>query len=328
MKYLIIFLKGILLGFVSLAIPGLSASTIALEVGVYYLLINSISNIFKDFKKSISFLGALIGGYAVGSFAGAISIDLIYDHYPVVITLLILGFILGGIPYMAKELKSGLKKPSCWISLACVVAFLLIFSFLITEGKNITFENMQILDYILLFIVGFITASTLVVPGIDFAVLMIAMGYYYPFISLIANIFHFEQIIHTLIIFGIYLAGYFIGCFVFSIVIKKIMVRFQTQTKFASFGFVLVAPVIVIKKNIIDNPTFHYNATQLIVGGALAVAGFLALYFLPKPADDISMMMEQQPKQSKGSDLVMTEETGEELAVPSDEEKEEHQEVQ
>lgn len=318
MKYLTIFLKGILLGFVSLAIPGLSASTIALEVGVYYLLINSISSIFKDFKKSIAFLGTLIGGYAVGCFGGAISIDLIYDHYPVVMTLMILGFILGGIPYMAKELKSGLKKVSCWISLAVVVTFLIIFSFLITEGKNITFDNMEIIDYILLFIVGFITASTLVVPGVDFAVLMIALGYYYPFVGLVANIFHFEHIIHTLIIFGIYLAGYFIGCFIFSILIKKIMIRFQTQTKFASFGFVLVAPIIVIKKNIIDNPTFHYTTTQLIVGSALAVVGFLALYFLPKPAEDISMMMENGKQENASKDLVVIEETSEELVIENE----------
>ncbi len=294
MKYLTIFLKGILLGFVSLAIPGLSASTIALEVGVYYLLINSISNIFKDFKKSIVFISTLIAGYAVGSFAGALSIDLVYKNYPVVMTLMILGFILGGIPYMAKELKDGLKKVSCWISLAVVVVFLILFSFLITEGKNITFENMKIIDYVLLFIVGFISASTLVVPGVDFAVLMLALGYYSPFIDLIANIFNFDQIIHTLIIFGFYLAGYFIGCFVFSVLIKKMVRKFSLQTKFASFGFVLVAPAIVIKKNMIDNPSFYTTPLQIVVGCILAVVGFLGLFFLPKPANDLSDILAEQ----------------------------------
>ncbi|MDE5867416.1 MAG: DUF368 domain-containing protein [Anaeroplasmataceae bacterium] len=304
MKYLVIFLKGILLGFVSLAIPGLSASTIALEVGVYYLLINSISNIFKDFKKSITFLGALIAGYVVGCAIGAISIDVIYEYYPMVMTLLILGFILGGIPYMAKELKTGLKKPSCWISMAVVVVILLIFSFVVTEGKNISFNDMDIFDYVLLVIVGFITASTLVVPGVDFAVLMIALGYYYPFIGLISNIFHWEQVIHTLMIFGFYLAGYLVGCFIFAVVIKKMVVRFQTQTKFASFGFVLVAPVIVIKKNIFDNPEFFYTTPQIIVGSILAVIGFLALFFLPKPKEDLSLLLEGESKESEENVIV------------------------
>ena len=51
LKKLIIYLEGILLGFVSLAIPGLSASTIALEIDIYYDMIDAISNIFKKFKR-------------------------------------------------------------------------------------------------------------------------------------------------------------------------------------------------------------------------------------------------------------------------------------
>lgn len=52
MKRFITFCKGLILGFVGLAVPGLSASTIALEINVYYDLIDSISNIFKKFKKA------------------------------------------------------------------------------------------------------------------------------------------------------------------------------------------------------------------------------------------------------------------------------------
>ena len=50
MKYLIIALKGILLGIASVAIPGLSASTVAIMVGTYAIMIESISGILKDFK--------------------------------------------------------------------------------------------------------------------------------------------------------------------------------------------------------------------------------------------------------------------------------------
>ncbi len=292
-KYLLLFLKGILLGFVSLAIPGLSASTIALEVGIYYMLISSISNIFKDFKKSIRFLAILISGFLVGSFAGAISISSLYELYPLVITLLIIGFVLGGIPYMAKSLRGGVKKVSCWISLAVVMVLLLLFSFGLTEGKNISFENMEIIDYIILFFVGVITASTLVIPGVDFAVLMLAMGYYAPFIDLIANIFDFSQIIHTLIILGFYLAGYLIGCFLFAKLIKMIMKKFDIQTKFASFAFVAVAPAIIIKKNILDNPNFTYTTTQIVVGCILAIVVFLFLFFLPKPKEDLQEFIDE-----------------------------------
>ena len=56
MKKIIVYIKGIILGFVGLAVPGLSAATVALEVGIYQPMIEAISNIFKKFKSSIIFL--------------------------------------------------------------------------------------------------------------------------------------------------------------------------------------------------------------------------------------------------------------------------------
>ena len=79
MKYFGLLIKGILIGFISIAIPGLSASTIAIILGVYYSMINSISSIFKDFKKSVVFLAILILGYAIGSLGGAFMISTVYE---------------------------------------------------------------------------------------------------------------------------------------------------------------------------------------------------------------------------------------------------------
>lgn len=77
-----IFLKGILIGFVSLAIPGLGASTIAIILGIYYQMISSISSIFKDFKKNALFLIVLILGYCVGGLIGSLIVDTAYNLYP------------------------------------------------------------------------------------------------------------------------------------------------------------------------------------------------------------------------------------------------------
>ena len=70
MKHLIVYIKGILLGFVSLAIPGLSASTVALIVNIYYDMINSISDIFKAPKKSIKFLIFFARSYKASTVSG------------------------------------------------------------------------------------------------------------------------------------------------------------------------------------------------------------------------------------------------------------------
>ena len=280
MKKLSVFLKGILLGFVGLAIPGLSASTIAIEVGIYYALISSLSELFKDFKKNALFLLILVIGYFTGGFIGAFTISFLYVKYPLIIILCVIGFVLGGIGPMTLELKDGLKRPSCWLTMIVVMLLLIGFSFFLTEGKPITFDDMKIYDYIILFIIGIITSSTLVVPGVDFAILLLSLGYYYALVSIIADIFSLSHILHNLIILGVYLLGYGIGAFLFSKLIHKTIDRFMIQTKYANFAFVIIAPVIVIKKGIVDNPNFVYNNIEAVVGSALFVVSFIIMLLI------------------------------------------------
>ena len=280
MKRLITFIKGIILGFVGLAVPGLSASTIALEIGVYQHIIGAISNLFSKFRQSIGFLTLIVLGYFTGGFIGAVAVESIYKFAPLVMILLVIGLIIGGMPHMARSLKSGAKKASDWIVLAVTVVLLLAFSFFVTGGKEVSFDEMHVWDYIILFFVGIITSTTLVVPGVDFAVLLLALGYYNAFTALISNIFDFSVIGHTLLILGIYLIGYGIGSFIFAKLIKKIIDRFKDQTTYASFGFVLVAPFVVVKKGIFDNPDFSYTTFDIIFGSILFIAALLIMIYI------------------------------------------------
>ena len=280
MKRFITFLKGVVLGFVGLAVPGLSASTIALEINVYYDMIDSISNIFKKFKKSVLFLLFLMLGYFVGGFIGSVAMNTIYITYPIIMLLLVMGMVIGGIPNMAKDLKHGVKKPSCWIVLVLLSCLLIAFSFFLTAGKEITFDDMVLADYITLFFVGVFTSATLVVPGVDFAVLLISIGYYSAFTSTIANIFNLSTLAHTSIVLGIYLIGYGLGSFMLSKLIKVIINKYDDQTKYASFAFVLVAPAIIIRKGIFDNPNFYYTPAQLTIGILLGVFSMVSMIVL------------------------------------------------
>lgn len=280
MKKLITFIKGIILGFVGLAVPGLSASTIALEIGVYQHIISAISNLFSKFRQCALFLLLIVLGYFTGGFIGAVAVESIYKTAPLVMILLVIGLIIGGMPHMAKSLKPGVRKASDWIVLVVTVVALLAFSFFVTGGKEVSFDDMHVWDYIILFFVGIITSTTLVVPGVDFAVLLIALGYYNAITSLISNIFDFSMIGHTALILGIYLIGYGIGSFIFAKLIKKLITRFRDQTTYATFGFVLVAPFVVIKKGIFDNPDFSYTTFDIIFGSILFVASILIMIYI------------------------------------------------
>ncbi len=293
MKQFITFLKGILLGFVGLAIPGLSASTIALEVNVYHPMIDAISNLFNKFRRSALFLIFLMLGYFTGGFLGSYLIDTIYSIYPLVIITAILGFIFGGMPKMACDLKPGLKKISCWITIVSVLLLLLSFSFFVIKTEQVSFDNMNVFDLIILFFIGVFTSSTLVIPGVDFAVLLLSLGYYNALIGLIAHIFDFSNILHNLIVLGTYLVGYGIGAFLLSKLIKMLVKKYNNECNFASFAFFLVAPFVVIKKCVIDNPNFSYSNGQLIVGIILGVICFVLMFVLTRRIEKKEIVVEQ-----------------------------------
>lgn len=284
-----VLLKGILIGFASLAIPGLGASTIAIILGIYYQMIDSISSIFKDFKKSIVFLLFLLIGYAIGAIIGSIIIDTAYQEYPFPLIMLVLGFIIGSIPKMVKDTKESLKKKSGWVTLFITLLIIILYSAFITNGKEITFDNMEVADYIILGIVGLITSTTLVVPGVDFAVVLLSLGYYYAFIGLLADVVSLNNLSYNLPILFTYLVGYGVGSFILSKFIKKVIDKHEESVKVISLAFVLIAPFIVIEKNVIDNTNFYLNKVQMLVGVILFLVSFLIIlmiYRLTDPDDE------------------------------------------
>lgn len=282
MKYLIIALKGILLGIASVAIPGLSASTVAILVGTYAIMIESISGILKDFKKYFPFLGSLILGFFIGAILGSISVNIIYVLFPLPIILIIIGSIIGSIPSSLVTLIPKAKKLSNWLTFVVVIALIVVYSFCIKEGNAIEVHDLSVGDYIHWFVIGIITSTTLVIPGIDFAVVFLALGYYYIFTNLIYELVTFKNVLINLSILGTYLIGYGIGSFLLSKIIKYLMNKYADEFQFASFAFVIVAPIIIVKTCIMDNPNFHYSTLELIIGTILGLLSFVVIYLLTR----------------------------------------------
>ena len=274
------YLKGILLGFIGLAIPGLSASTIAIEVGIYYELIDKISGIIKRFRSCILFVVMIALGYFTGGLLGAFSVKLLYEYYPLIAVLLICGFILGGIPKMAKDLKEGLKKVSCYIVFFVIVLALFLFSFYSHDTIQVSLNDLKAIDVVVLFLVGIVTSTTLIIPGVDFAVLLLALGYYEALIYAITDLVMLENVLSNILILGVYLLGYGIGSFILSKIIKKVIDKYSIEAKFASFAFVIMAPFVVVKRGIIDNINYAYSNSHLIVGIFLGIIAFILMFFM------------------------------------------------
>lgn len=254
-KYILLMLKGVVIGVVSLGVPGLSASTIAIVLFVYYDLIYAISHIFREPKKSLTFLLFLLTGYAVGCIGGAIAVNTLYEEFPVPVIAAVLGFLIGSLPRMVAESKEDFKRPSNWVVMIAVAAVFLIYALVITNGETVSFRVIRFpRDYIAMMLVGIVTSSTLVIPGVDFAVTLMALGYYYAFINLVGDFQALFLHPSRLFLLAIYLFGYGLGSFALSKGLRYLIKRFPRQLHCVNIAMVAVAPVIVIKKCLIDNP--------------------------------------------------------------------------
>lgn len=278
MKNLGVLVKGIIIGFISIAIPGLSASTIAIILGIYYTMIDSIASILKSFKKSIIFLIFLVLGYSIGSLGGAFVISSVYKVYPLPLLLCIIGIIIGSLPKMIRDVLPYKKKISNWMISILVMVALFAFSFVVRQGKLVDFSDMQIYDYIILAVVGFVTSVTLVVPGVDFAVVLIAFGYYYAIVNAISEMMVLKNLLLNASVLLTYLISYGLGAFCCSKIIKRLIMKHEERMMFVNLGFVMISPFIVIKSAIIDNETqINITSVTLLIGILLAVAGFIAM---------------------------------------------------
>jgi putative membrane protein len=101
-------LISIIVGFsigLSVIIPGISGSTIAMVLKVYDKLMYSFSNVFKRFKDCILFLIPIIFGIGVGFILGFILVKALLEVFPFITICFFVGLMIGTYPILFKEIK-------------------------------------------------------------------------------------------------------------------------------------------------------------------------------------------------------------------------------
>ena len=114
MKYLIDFIKGMLIGIANI-IPGLSGGTMAITVGIYEKLISTIGNFFRKFKETFKenmiFLIPIGLGAVVGVVGFSKLLKFLLDNFEMPTKFAFIGLILGSFPLIFKKSnKNGFKK--------------------------------------------------------------------------------------------------------------------------------------------------------------------------------------------------------------------------
>lgn len=187
------FLKGFAIGSVDV-IPGISGGTVALMLGIYEKIIDSIFNLefgiinfilqkkeksLEHFKKlNWKFIICLTLGIITALFFGANLISALLEKWPNELKSLFLGLILGSIivPWVQIKKKNFLIYAILLISIAL--------TFLVFSTSYSTKTNPQLL---LIVVAGLLSVSAMILPGISGAFVLLLLGMYKVTLDAVKN---------------------------------------------------------------------------------------------------------------------------------------------
>ena len=275
MKNLLLILKGMIIGIANI-IPGVSGGTLMITLGIYQDVINTISHFFQNFKKNLKFI-LLIGiGMVLSILVLSKIISVCLDKYPFPTTFFFIGLIIGGIPLLWKKVKASSYKFSNWLIFIITFSLIMVFTFLKNNELSVSFSDMNFSGYVMLVIIGIISAATMVIPGISGSFVLMLLGYYEPIINTIRDLTNMSLLSHNLIILIPFGIGIIIGIIGVSKLIEWLFNKYPIKTYYGVLGFV-IASIISIIKPLLSSSTSIF---QLIISIILVITGSLIAYKL------------------------------------------------
>lgn len=296
--FLILLLKGFIIG-VAFIIPGVSGGTLAIYLGVYQGILDSIDNLFRQFKKSVLYLLPILLGVGLSVVLLAKLVSILLDWNSFIVLFFFIGLIIGGIRFVYKKAEITKLDPSLIISFLVSFGLLILIIILDKTSSNpgIDYFSFSFWTYLLIFALGAIASITMIVPGISGSAVLLVLGFYTAIVSnVVGNIFDFSSIgynLQVVIPFGL---GALAGILVFSKIINFSLRKYPKQTYFAILGFI-IASVMGVLLEIKDQTTASLFSDQIsifnnllnylgdniftVAGGLIALAiGYLASKFL------------------------------------------------
>ena len=271
MKNIILMIKGVVIALANI-IPGVSGGTLMITLGVYEQIIDIISHPFKNLKNNWKFILFIGIGAVLGILGFSKLISYCLDKFPLATPLFFIGLILGGLPLLFRKVKvkDNIKVSNIIIFL---ITFGIVLAFAIIRNNGVGDTAVTLTTNFkgisLLFLVGMVAASSMIIPGISGSLMLMLLGYYDPIIKVVSNLTKFDMLgenLKVLVPFGL---GIVVGIVLVAKLIEYLLKKFEIKTYFGVIGFVLASIIAIII------PLFkvEFNVIELIVGLVLMIIG-------------------------------------------------------
>ena len=278
--YITLFFKGIFMGIAD-AMPGISGGTIALLLGIYEELIESISELkislfsklinkgFNSFWEKLNgnFLLVLVSGIGI-SLISFVKISASFlESFPLFIWSIFLGLIFATVYVIYKLINQ-------WHNLNFFFLIIsIIFSIFLSSFSAYDTDEISLL-YILFS--GIIASSAMILPGISGSLILVILGVYAYLIKALDNL--------ELIVIFTFISGAIIGLLGFSKILKYLFNNHRDATYTIMLGLVIGS----IEKVWPWNKSFSAELSNLnlFLSISLVILGFVIVILLEKIKKD------------------------------------------
>ena len=268
MNILTLFLKGFIIGIAKI-IPGVSGALIAISFGIYEKAIKAISNFFENPINNFLYLFPIGLGVLLSiSLTSGLILYFINNYYFPTI-LLFIGLIMGGIPSLIDNIN--IKKVKFIHILILILSFSTVFLISLVGSQHFFVETSnELINFLLFFIIGFIDALTMIIPGISGTAVMMILGCYNLLLNFLSSLTSMEAIFSN--IFKV--IPYLLGIVLCVIILSKVMTYLFDKKKEYMYCGILGFTLSSVLSLFFETFKNNYSILETIVALVLLVVGY------------------------------------------------------
>lgn len=286
-------IKDALVGFaigVAVIIPGISGGTIALIFKSFDKIVEAVSGLFKSFKLFWKNLLILLP-YGIGAILAVaglyVPFTLAFEHCMLALVCLFVGFIIGSYPGVIDNVKG--QKPTKINITLLIIGFIIsaligvlsvLFNF--NETINTLFNEPKWYLFIIVFVVGLVSSSGLIVPGLSGSLILLVIGFYMPIFALPKKIIQNENILANIGLFLTFAVGVAIGFVIISKLMNHLIKKHYQSTMYAVIGFIGGSLISIF----VNSNMFEYFNTKVdmtldfILSPIFLIIGIVVAYLM------------------------------------------------
>lgn len=264
-------------------VPGVSGGTIALIVGIYEELVNSIKSVnlhslkllftlrFAEFWRQIngSFLLSVVAGILISIYSLAKLVTFLLEKHPVMIWAFFFGLVLSSIYYVVKNVSQWNVMNMFMFLVGTAVAYYIT---IVTPTSTTD-------DLWFIFLSGAIAICAMILPGISGSFILLLLGKYQYMMAAVKDL--------DILLLAVFAAGALIGIVLFSRLLSYLLANFYNVTISVLSGFMLGSlnkvwpwklPVsfaadgtVLTERNILPDAYMWEGIALILVGVAVVV---------------------------------------------------------